>query len=247
VKSLTCLKSAAAAAALLGALVHPASAAGVSFNLSVTNVVREDCTGLLQSTCTFTNVAGFVETLTIDPTTLTASSPGPGTSSATYDFPIASAGNPYTAGLQSILTQAPTLTTAFSQFDNSFGGGSGVASAQIYADQTYDDGSGSTGEFSQNYSLLGLLASLSDFNDLSTTSLSNFLSPLLGQMSGSYYAFGSDSTLNAASGVFSHYAFTSYTGDVALMPEPATLALVAGALAAAGLGRRRARSQVERA
>ncbi len=252
-KSVTCLKSAATAVALLSALAQPAFANGVSLVLSVSNVTRQICTGLNQPTCTSASATGFSEMLRIDEpalSTFDTSTAGFPATSAIFGFPYASTGNPYTGSLQSILTMPPTLTTAFSQFDNNFdtGGGAGLATALIFADQTYDDGNGLTGEFLQTYSLQSLLSSLAAYDDLTTTSLFDFLSPLVNQLTGSYFSSGAASALSAASGSFTSYAYTSYSGDVTLsgiafVPEPATLALVAAALAAASRVRRAARRQ----
>jgi len=253
----TFLRTGIAASALLGGFCQSAVASDITMTFSATNVFMTVCSGLLQPTCIRTSAGSFDESLTFNSAALSAANNGAGgflDTLATFGFPTASTGNPYTASLQSILLSPPTLAIAYSQFENTFdttSSAGGSATALVYADQSYDDGAGSTGEFQLNYSLLEPLTLMSTFQDLTTTSLFDFASPLVNHLSGSFLEFGAASVLNPVSLAFDHYAYTSYAGDVILtavssgitapVPEPSTIALTAIGLAALGFRRWTAR------
>ena len=257
------LRAGIATSALLGVFCQSAVASDVTLTFSASNVFATVCSGASQPTCTRTSAGSFVESLTLDSAVLlTTDNGGSGflDTLATFGFPTASTGNPYTASLQSILLSPPTATTAYSQFENAFdttSSAGGFASAQIYADQSYDNSAGSSGEFQFNYSLLTPLTLLSTYQDLTTASLFDFVSPLVNHLSGSFFELGTASVLNPVSLAFDHYAYTSYTGDVMLtavssvvtapVPEPSTMALTALGLAALGFRRWSARQSAARA
>lgn len=242
-------------ATVLGALnlVAPVANANVMLTFNVGNVMQNECTGAMQPTCLQTSVNGFVESLVIESSPLYTADTSFGIvmqSSALYGFPDVRTGTPYTSTLAARVSNTLTGGQAFTQIDTIFDSGSlsGNSSALIYSDllsdTTDDAGNRTQQEYKISYNLLGNFFSSQLYVNLASDSLYTFFSQQLGNI-GSFDELGATSTFDPNGLGLNPYAFTEYTGDIALIsvqnvPEPGMIALCcAGLLGIAGVRRAR--------
>lgn len=229
--------------------------ADVVLTFGVSNVQQNECSGLLQPTCTLSSAGSFTESLRISSALVGGvadNSLGALLSTeATYGFATWSSGTPYTSALSARLSGPVTDSQAGTDLVSVYDGDSttGFAAAQILTDSVSDTTDASLGRSFQEYKRSYLLSSFftdpSFYVDLLSSPIDVFFAGLVGTTSvGGYGELGTASVQDPFSLAFSSYLFSEYTGDVELLavakvPEPVSLALVLAALVAVPLSTRR--------
>lgn len=231
----------------------PASAA-LLLTFSISGVQQNECTGLLMPNCVLSAAAGFTEQFVFDPLLLGAFDASTATlfsSSAFYSYPGSGSGSPFSTALSGRLTGPIATNDSFTQLTNDFdtSAGNGLAGALFTTEQTSDTTDATAGlrtqqDYFKQYNLLAALMAPAAYADLTSVSVLDFLSALVGKLAGGFDERGAASIFDAGTLQFTQYAFTEYTGlatliGVSAVPEPASWPLVGLALAlTCGLRRR---------
>jgi hypothetical protein len=222
-------------------VLSASSASGaIVLTFNVSNVMRNDCTGALQPSCTLSAAAGFTQRLLLNGPLLQAIDggvPGFRQTSASYGLSTLLDPTPYTSALSSRLTGPVTDDFSLTQLDNFYDddNGMGTGGAQFLWDQLSDTtdrlGVRAQQEYKLGYNFLSsLLTTPAWYTDLVNESADTFFQRYANAFTGTYDELGTASALDPNSLLFTSYAFTEYTGDVRLtlaeqVPEPDTLLL----------------------